>query len=534
MKFSDELRAHYLSGASLLYIQTPEENRVILDIADILHKANKGITVKCWSITDSLVTIAAPGKGNKPQSTVNLPTIDKLFAFLKEPQQRGRVVYILKDANAFFKMPLVIRQLRDLAATFRTNTETIILVSPQPPDSLPLELQREYVNVEYALPDEHEIRALIDETIEANKDALVSKGVDMDDLFSDDNINAYVKAASGLTSVEAENAFSKSIILYLIEAENGEPTPLYRLIAREKAAIVNKTKMLEYFEPTENIGSIGGLDILKEWITVRSKAFSKRAREFGLPSPKGIIMVGLPGCGKSLVAKAASSILNVPAVKFDVGSVFGGLVGQSEQQMRQAIQFFEKIGPSVIWVDEAEKAFAGVGGGGSNDSGTTKRVFGTFLTWMQEKKGEAFVIMTVNDIGIISQQAPELLRRGRFDEIFFVGLPNVVEREAIINIHVAKVGRDPSKIKNMGMLAELAVDFSGAEIESAVIDAMFMAFYDGGDLNYKYLEAAISRIKPLAVTQADALKRMKSWAEDNAVHASSPMETAQKQSRITV
>jgi SpoVK/Ycf46/Vps4 family AAA+-type ATPase len=265
------------------------------------------------------------------------------------------------------------------------------------------------------------------------------------------------------------------------------------------------------------VDDIGGLENLKLWMDIRKNAFTRKAREFGLPTPRGILLVGLPGCGKSLSAKATSNALGVPLIRFDIGRVFGGLVGQSEQNMRMAIQTIEAIGNCVVWIDELEKAFAGAGGSGASDSGVTQRVFGTFITWMQENDSAAFIVATVNRIESLP---PELLRKGRFDEIFFVNLPGKRERETIFDIHIRKRDRD-SKNFDINALAEASEDFSGAEIEEAVITGLYSAFYDEArELKTEDIVKAVKETVPLAVSAKSSLDAMKTWAQKNAVNAS--------------
>ena len=285
--------------------------------------------------------------------------------------------------------------------------------------------------------------------------------------------------------------------------------------------------ILEYIEPEETIDDIGGLDSLKLWAEVRGKAFSVEAREFGLPMPRGIVLVGPPGCGKSLCAKAMSVILGVPLIKFDIGSVLAGLVGQSEQNMRNALHTIDAIGNCVVWIDEMEKAFAGAGGSGQHDSGVTQRVFGTFITWMQEKKSASFIVATVNRIEGLP---PELLRKGRFDEIFYVGLPSEEEREEIFKIHLRALASKiyiPDKV-NIKDLVRSSDKFSGAEIRETIVEAMYQAFYrreEAGDEKIKsefefYVQKAITDTTPLAVSEKKAIQGMMEWAEINAVNAS--------------
>lgn len=284
---------------------------------------------------------------------------------------------------------------------------------------------------------------------------------------------------------------------------------------------VKKSGILEYFEPKQTANDIGGLENLKAWLKMRSKAFSKKAREFGLPMPRGILLVGLPGCGKSLSAKAASHILGLPLLRFDIGRVFGGLVGDSERNMRTAISTAEAVGSCVLWIDEMEKAFAGMSGGNSGDGGTSQRVFGNFITWMQEKTTPCFIIATVNRIESLP---PELLRKGRFDETFFVGLPSKREREQILKVHLRLKNQ---KINDAALqkCIEASDGFSGAELEEAIVTGMYGAFDQERGLTADDLIEAIKLTNPLSKSKSDDLKAMAKWASNNAVNASKTEET---------
>ncbi|MES1228015.1 MAG: AAA family ATPase, partial [Armatimonadota bacterium] len=253
---------------------------------------------------------------------------------------------------------------------------------------------------------------------------------------------------------------------------------------------------------------IGGHDLLKEWLSTRSKSFTDAARDFGIPSPKGVLIIGVQGCGKSLVAKAVSTAWNLPMLRMDVGRIFGSLVGQSEENMRRAIKIAESLSPCVLWIDELEKGFACMGGGVS-DSGTTARVFSTFLSWMQDKTKPVFLVATGNDVSALP---PELLRKGRFDEIFFVDLPGKDEREAILKIHITKRKRDPKKFK-VPHLAELTDGFSGAELEQVVICALNRAFFAGRELSVKDLEEEATHQVPLSRMMSEDIQALRDWAK---------------------
>jgi SpoVK/Ycf46/Vps4 family AAA+-type ATPase len=262
------------------------------------------------------------------------------------------------------------------------------------------------------------------------------------------------------------------------------------------------------------------LKVLKDWLQKRAVAFTDPAREFGLPAPKGVLMLGVQGCGKSLCAKAVATQWQLPLLRFDMGRMFSSLVGSSEENVRRAIAVAESIAPAVLWVDEIDKAFAGSQGSGATDGGTTARVFGTFLTWLSEKTAPVFVVTTANDI---SQLPPELLRKGRLDEIFFVDLPTGEERADIFAIHLRKHKRDPKNFE-LPALVDASQQFSGAEIEEAIISALFDAFYDEHDLRTADILQALRQTVPLAQTMAEKIAALRTWAEGRARHASAPRD----------
>jgi SpoVK/Ycf46/Vps4 family AAA+-type ATPase len=279
--------------------------------------------------------------------------------------------------------------------------------------------------------------------------------------------------------------------------------------------------LLEYFASHEEIGNIGGLENLKDWLAKRSMAFSERAAEFGLPAPKGVLLLGVQGCGKSLCAKAVSSLWKLPLLRFDVGRMFGSLVGSSEENIRRAIATAESVAPAILWVDEIDKAFAGSTSGAGSDGGTASRVFSTFLTWLSDKTSPVFVIATANDI---SHLPPELLRKGRLDEIFFVDLPSEAERDQILRIHLEKKARVPDGF-DLKLLAQRSEGFSGAEIEQAIVSGLFDAFSKGGELDTPTLLNSLSETVPLSKTMSEELARLRSWAQGRARSASGTLAT---------
>jgi SpoVK/Ycf46/Vps4 family AAA+-type ATPase len=318
-----------------------------------------------------------------------------------------------------------------------------------------------------------------------------------------------IRALSGLTTTEAENALSLSFV----EVDGFDS----KIIYREKIKAVRKSGLLDIVEPDpRGLEAIGGLEVLKDWIRQRKRAWSPEAKEFGLPDPKGCLLVGVPGSGKSLCAKVIGTVLGQPTVRLDIGSLFNSLVGESESRARGALRLAEAIAPCVLWIDEIDKGMAGAGGSGSGDSGVTKRVFGTFISWMQEHKRPVFMVATANDV---TNLPPEFLRKGRFDEIFAVDLPTQEERKVILSIHLAAKKRDRANF-DIDAVSQATNGFTGSEIESAVVQGLFRAFDEGKEMNTQHLLAAANEIVPLAVTAKEQIDGIREWARNRARFAS--------------
>lgn len=378
------------------------------------------------------------------------------------------------------------------------------LIFSQPVTQLPVELEKDTQVFHLPLPDRNALKVLLDET----KSQYQINEID----FSDSS--RLIDAALGLSTTEAQLAFAKAAI-----SKQRLTATEIDLVVAEKEQVIKKSGLLEYFHPQVGLDDVGGLKNLKKWLERRKNAYTEEARDFGLEYPKGILMLGLPGTGKSLAAKAVSSNWQLPLLRLDMGKVFGGIVGQSEENIRNALQMAETISPCILWVDEIEKGLSGLQGSGGSDGGTTARVLGTFLTWMQEKTSPVFVLATANHIDMLP---PELLRKGRVDEIFFVDLPTLQERIEILTIHLKK--RDDRHElfaeEELSELAELSQGFTGAELEEAVKEALFMAFSEHGQINVERLKKAIESTSPLSVTMHETISETRKWITGRAVAAS--------------
>ena len=481
------IRARY----PLVYVVSFEETRVEAELLRVTQNRKKQIYK--WSITNGLENPDGSFLGEFKDPI-------KVLEYILQSDING--IFVMKDYHPYLNEPVVIRKLRDVAHSLKTSMKNVVFLSPVL--KVPVELEKEISVVDYNLPGKEEIGQIVKSISESIGEA--------DKLEISRNpmlLQKVVEAALGLTAEEAENVFAKSLV------QTGDFN--LKIILSEKEQIIRKSGVLEYCHVNENMKGVGGLDDLKKWLNKRGKAFTPEARDFGLPEPRGVLLLGIPGCGKSLTAKAISSMWQLPLLKLDVGKVFSSLVGSSEENVRRAIQTAESIAPSILWLDEMEKGFSGLGSSGQTDGGTTARVFGTFLTWLQEKKTPVFVVATCNNV---SQLPPELLRKGRFDEIFFVDLPSKEERKEIFRIHLEKRNRD-SKGFNLEKLAEKSIGFSGSEIEEIIVSSLYDAFDDGKELDQAYIEKTIENMVPLSQTMEDQIKGTREWAKIRAKKASS-------------
>lgn len=493
------IRARY----PLLYIVSSEEARVQELISEVAQRRQKLLIE--WSATTGLVPA---GTSLQSQQSRNSPTRDPLKALDEVIDQIEPAIFLFKDFHACLTRNdhVVIRRLKEIALHLKDSCKTIVLVSPVV--EIPPELEKEVTVINLPLPGPEELGLLLDRIVHEIQDhGAVS--VDLD-LAGRERL---LQAALGLTLGEAENVFARMIVLNqrLSPEDIGE-------VATQKQQIIRKNGLLEYCAPEEDFSRVGGLAQLKEWLTKRSIAFTAEARSFGLPSPKGIFLLGVQGCGKSLCAKAVASLWQLPLLRFDMGRMFGSFVGSSEENVRRAIAVAESVAPVILWVDEIDKAFAGSQGSGATDAGTTARVFGTFLTWLSEKSAPVFVVATANDIAHLP---PELLRKGRFDEIFFVDLPAPDEREEVFRIHLERRGRDSRRF-DLGALVSASQSFSGAEIEEAIISALYDAFYEHGTLSTGHVLTALRETVPLSRTMDEQIARLRQWASGRARNASTP------------
>ena len=489
------IRARY----PILYIVSPEEMRVQQLLTRLAENRQKNLFE--WSCATGLVPSGTSIQQNK---TRNNASRDPLIALEQVIEQVEPALFLFKDLHPFLNKSnfAVIRKLKEIALHLKNSFKTIVLVSPVL--EVPIELEKEITVLNLPLPGEGEISELLDGIVEEMrrfKQVTIS--------LDEPGRQKLLQAARGLTLAEAENVFAR--ILVQNERLSGDDVPA---VLDEKRQIVRKNGLLEYYDFDQDFSAVGGLASLKDWLRKRALAFSGQAQTFGLPTPRGVLLIGVQGCGKSLCAKAVSSLWQVPLLRFDIGRMFGSFVGSSEENMRRAIAVAESVAPAILWVDEIDKAFAGTQHHG--DSGAGARVLATFLTWLSEKTSPVFVVATANDI---SNLPPELLRKGRLDEIFFIDLPSMEERDEIFRIHLTRRGRNPAEfeIENFAALAE---GFSGAEIEEAINSALYDAFYEEANLTSDHLFRALRKSVPLSRTMEEQLTELRRWAAGRARPAS--------------
>lgn len=506
---SDLLRARF----AYVYITTWEEERAAETIRFLAHDESLIRTerkVYDWSQCAGFINEdgSAVHGTKKPQDAIR---------FIRKCEEDA--IFILRDFHVYFGVDHrpadfeLIRSLRDALPDIKYSDfmKNVIFISPRL--VIPADMEKELSVFDFPLPGEEEIAQSLNDMIGDN----TSLPVQLDAAGK----QSLVRAALGLTVQEAENAFARAIISRgCLDKESR------KVIFEEKNQVIKKTGILEFIRSDLDINDIGGLENLKKWLMKRNNSWSDEAKKYHIPSPKGVLITGVPGCGKSLTAKAMSAMWGLPLLKMDFGKIFSGIVGSSEENMRRALSTAEAVAPSILWVDEIEKGLGSVSGQ-SGDSGTSQRVFGTFLTWMQEKEAPVFVVATANNI---SGLPPELLRKGRFDEIFFVDLPTRSERREIFRVHLNKRISDAEVGSRITVddalldgLAELTEGFVGAEIEQAVVTALYEAFFAKRPLLREDLEYAIRSTVPLSVTQAEQIFSLRQWANVRAV-AATPRE----------
>ncbi len=525
------------SSTPIVVMETVEEVRALSLVRDACSQLN--LPVFEWTIADGLVrsgsgaaapqplpprSIAAFPQGNNEADrfaravlssvgsdaaagtkTAMYNTADPVQALANLEAMTTEAVYVLKDFHRHMDSPVVVRRLRDVGQKFSANRRTLVLTAPA--IAMPPELASLVEFLDLPLPDRDRLREIIRETytrLAANhtlKLQLDANGVD-----------AMAANLRGLTEEAAERAISQTVVARLALS----PQCVTDVLEAKKDAL-KRSEMLEFVHSTDDMSTVGGLDHLKGWLQQRRGSWEDRARQFGLDPPKGVIILGVQGCGKSLCARAVAGEWQLPLVKFDTAAVYDKFIGETEKRIQKVFKVAEGLAPCVLWIDELEKVFAGSGpDSASADAGVSSRLLASFLSWMQDRKPAVFVAATCNNVTVLP---PELIRKGRFDELFFVDLPSAAERKQVFSIQLTKRKRNPADY-DLDQVAEAAKGFSGAEIESAVQTALYAAFARKQDLTTEDLLTALSSTVPLSVTRAEEIAQLRAWAKDRAVWAS--------------
>ncbi len=483
-----ELELYIRARFTLIVLSTVEEERALELLRRLCERAQK--TCLSWDIADGFQHVAG--------APASLPAArDPLTALEQIEKWDGGALFVLKDFHEAWGNAQVKRKLRTVAQKLKYTRKSIVITMPT--SQLPPELRDESVLLELPLPDAAELNEVLERLLQ-------TPGVQVN--LTPLGREKLVQAAVGLTAAQAQRVFAKAIV------KNGALDDRdITVVTDEKKQVIRESEALEFYSLQEALEDVGGLEVLKSWLRLRERAFTQQAREYGLPAPKGVALIGIPGTGKSLVAKTIGGLWRLPLLRLDVGALFGSLVGESEERARRALRLAETIAPCLLWIDEMEKALAH----GGLDSGTSTRVFGTILTWMQEKTAPVFVVATANNIQSLP---PELLRKGRFDEVFFLDLPTTAERREIFAIHLRKRGRVPADY-DLDLLARKAQGYVGAEIEQAIIDAMYLGFSESREFTTEDILQSLSRQVPLSIAQREIIESLRQWLREGRAQSAS-------------
>nr|UHY41203.1 Ycf46 [Thalassionema frauenfeldii] len=490
MKFNSELNIFLKARYPVIYINTVEEDRIEYIIRKNV-KINLKRSIYSWDFVD--------GYTNNPNNQ-GFGSRNPLQALelVERLNPETPAIFLLKDFNRFLNDLTISRKLRNLSRILKLQPKTIIIIGSEL--KLPIELQDLITILQFQLPTQEEINKELERLINSLKITIDSQ------LFEN-----LTRSCQGLSLERIRRVLSKVIATYKTINEES-----ILILLSEKKQIISQTEILEYYPVNEKFDNLGGLKNLKEWLQKRQTAFSLQATEYGLPTPRGLLLVGVQGTGKSLTAKAIANDWKLPLLKLDVGKLFGGIVGESESRLRQMINISETLSPCILWIDEIDKAFSNSQNNG--DSGTSNRILGTFVSWLSEKTKPVFVIATANNIDLLPL---EIVRKGRFDELFFLDLPQKEEREEIFKIHLEHFRPNTWKNFDYQKLAKITDAFSGAEIRQVIIEGMYQAFYENREFNTNDIELAITDLIPLANIESEQMLKLKKWASSGRIRLAS-------------
>ena len=481
MTFSKELNLLLKARYPVLYISTFEEDRVEYTIRKAI-KSTSNKAIYTWDFVEGYKTNPNNPRFASKNPLQALELVEKLTADTP-------AIFILKDFNKFLTVISISRKLRNLVRILKTQPKSLIIVATEL--EIPKELSDLITVLDFTLPNSTEI-----------KNELLRLFESLNKTVEPDFLEVLIRACQGLSIEKIRRALSKSIAQY---GTINEAT--INLVLVEKRQIISQTEILEFQGTTSQFTDIGGLETLKKWLATRKESFSEKAKLYGLPAPRGLLLAGIQGTGKSLTAKAIANEWQLPLLRLDIGRLFGGIVGESESRVRQMIQLSEALAPCVLWIDEIDKAFSEQTKGG--DSGTTNRVLGTFITWLSEKRSQVFIVATANNFSVLPL---EIIRKGRFDEIFFVGLPILNERQQIFNVFLNRLRPNQLGDFDLALLAKKSEGFSGAEIEQAIVEGMLIAFNEKREFNTADIVGGLKQIIPLSQIEPERTKQLQDWA----------------------
>ena len=490
MKFTDELTLLLKARYPIIYINTIEEDRVEYIIRKYI-KTSLNRSIYSWDFIDGYTNNPNNEGFAKRNPVQALELVERLTA-------QTPAIFLLKDFNRFLTDVSISRKLKNISRILKLQPKTIIIIGSE--FNIPKELSDLITILQFHLPVESEINYELKRLIE-------SLNIQIDPQI----LESLTRACQGLSLERIRRVLSKVIATYKTIDENS-----IKLLLNEKKQIISQTEILEYWSVDETISQIGGVDNLKNWLKKRKTAFGIQASNYGLPTPRGLLLVGIQGTGKSLTAKAIANEWQLPLLKLDVGKLFGGIVGESESRLRQMIQVAETISPCILWIDEIDKAFSN--NNNTGDSGTSNRVLATFISWLSEKTKPVFVVATANNVDLLPL---EIIRKGRFDEIFFLDLPQKQEREQIFKIHIQEFRPNRWELFDYSKLAQLSEAFSGAEIRQSIIEAMYHAFYEKREFTTEDICLSLTQLIPLSKLENNQTLKLKNWAVSGRIRLAS-------------
>lgn len=509
------------SSTPIIVMETVEEMRAVHLVREASSPLN--LAVFEWSIATGLSRCGAPagaipyeakfpGAAHSALVQQDQTTAHAIYNSSEPAQALGTLesisveaVFILKDFHRHMDDPVVVRRLRDVGQKFSTNRKTVVITAPAL--TVPPELGSLVEFLELPLPDKDRLREILDDVWKR-----VSSSRSLRRTLDTAGVYAVINNLRGLTEEEADRAISQALV-----TRYGLVPETVTDVLEAKKVLLQHSGMLDFVDASENMATVGGLENLKAWLAQRRGSWEESARQFGLEPAKGVIILGVQGCGKSLCARAVAGEWQLPLVKFDTAAIYDKFIGETEKRIQKVFRVAEGLAPCVLWIDELEKVFAGSGpDSASVDAGVSSRILASFLSWMQDRRAPVFVAATCNNVTVLP---PELIRKGRFDELFFVDLPNQKEREQIFSIQLSKRKRNPADY-DLRRVALAAEGFSGAEIDAAVQSALYAAYSGKQELTTQNLLDVLSKTVPLSTTRAEEIQAQREWARERAVPAS--------------